>query len=386
METVLDDNGLKEFIDTDVPKPTDAAQVADWQKKIAKCRRILLEGMRDHIVSSLHGKASPFFMWKALTDLYQSKSDKMKLALKDKLINIKCENGDNMPQYLTKFTQCRDELGSVGVNVNDEDLVSLALIGLLKSWHSYQDSVNGREKFPGWERLWSDLVQEEIRRSTRDNSSSMHDVENCALASKVKKGKKKGSLSESSSSNDGKKVDKSKVRCFCCHELGHYATNCPKKKSKKGSGEGSEGEALASQFELDFTLFACMVSSKVGSGWFLDSRASFHMTDDKSVGTVIFQREHGSRITLADVKYVPGLKRNLVSIAMLEDRGYDVVFREGKVFLKHIITRQVKQIGSRVKNLYALEVQDACKALSNKATDGDLVVEREGILPFNMQS
>ena len=44
------------------------------------------------------------------------------------------------------------------------------------------------------------------------------------------------------------------------------------------------------------------------------------------VGTVIFQREHGSRFTLTDVKYVPGLKRNLVSIAMLEDRGYDVVF------------------------------------------------------------
>ena len=85
-------------------------------------------------------------------------------------------------------------------------------------------------------------MQEEIRRRTRDSSSSIHDEENYALASKVKKGKGKVSLSESSSSNDGKKVDKSKVRCFRCHELGHYATNCPKKKSKKGSGEGSEGE------------------------------------------------------------------------------------------------------------------------------------------------
>ena len=26
-----------------------------------------------------------------------------------------------MPQYLTRFTQCRDELGSVGVTVDDED-------------------------------------------------------------------------------------------------------------------------------------------------------------------------------------------------------------------------------------------------------------------------
>ena len=104
------------------------------------------------------------------------------------------------------------------------------------------------------------------------------------------------------------------------------------------------------------------------------------------VRTIIFQREHGARLTLTDVKYVPGLKINLVSIAMLEDRGYDVVFSKGKVFLRHIITRQVKQIGSWVKNLYALEVQYACKALSSEATDGDLVVERERILPLNMQS
>jgi len=119
----------------------------------------------------------------------------------------------------------------------------------------------------------------------------MHDEENCALASKAKKGKGKVSLSKSSSSNDGKKVDKSKVRCFHCHELGHYATNCPKKKSKKGSKEGSEGEALASQFEMDFTLFTCMVSSMVGSGWFLDSGASFHMTGDKSLFSTLEEKD-----------------------------------------------------------------------------------------------
>jgi len=45
----------------------------------------------------------------------------------------------------------------------------------------------------------------------------------------------------------------------------------------------------------------------------------------------------------------------------------------------------VKQIDSRVKNLYALEVQDACKALRSKATNGDLVIERESTLPLNMQ-
>ena len=69
---------------------------------------------------------------------------------------------------------------------------------------------------------------------------------------------------------------------------------------------------------------------------------------------------------------------------MLEDKGYDVAFSKGKVFVQHITTRQVKQIGSQVKNLYALEVLYACKALRSKATDGDLVVERDSTLPLNM--
>ena len=43
-----------------------------------------------------------------------------------------------------------------------------------------------------------------------------------------------------------------------------------------------------------------------------------------------------------------------MSILMLEDRGYDVVFSKGKVFLRNAITREVKQISSWVKNLYAL--------------------------------
>ena len=68
MEAVLDDNGLKEFIDVEIPTPasSDATALNAWKKKTTKCRRILLEGVKDHIVSSLHGKASPFLMWKAL--------------------------------------------------------------------------------------------------------------------------------------------------------------------------------------------------------------------------------------------------------------------------------------------------------------------------------
>ena len=78
-----------------------------------------------------------------------------------------------------------------------------------------------------------------------------------------------------------------------------------------------------------------------------------------SIGTVTFQRENSSHLRLEDALHVLGLRKNLVYIAVLEERGYEVMFRKGKVFIKHIAMGQVKKIGVRVKNLYALKVEDA---------------------------
>eukprot|EP00253_Pinus_taeda_P006629 PITA_06629 len=179
-------------------------------------------------------------MWKTLKDLYQNNNDERKLTLKDKLWKIKMEKGDTISTYLNK-------------------------------------------------------------RTARDGSSSKNDdEENLALASKARKGKGKAYHSKSSSSQARKKVDKSKVRCFNCHEMGHYATNCPSKKSKNGSSKGSEGEVLAYQFEMDFTLIACMVSSMVGCVWYLDNGASFHMTSDKIVSNTLEEKDLKMRIEMGE--------------------------------------------------------------------------------------
>ena len=162
-----------------------------------------------------------------MTNMFQNSSDHRDLALKDKLRKINMEEGEMIPTYLKKFTQFRDELGSVGVTVAQDDLLILDLLGLPKSWHSYQDSMNGRENLPDWENLWSDLVIEEIRWSIREGTSNTNKEEDCALVQKGKKDKGKKYQGE-----EGKR-DLSKVRCFHCHEHGHYASNCPQKKASK---------------------------------------------------------------------------------------------------------------------------------------------------------
>lgn len=102
------------------------------------------------------------------------------------------KKNDTILKYLSRFTQCCDEIGKFGVTVSEDDLVSLTLLGLPKSWHSYQDSMNGRGKLPNWERLWSDLVQEDLRWNNSDGiSSKCEDEENFDLDGKEKKGKGK---------------------------------------------------------------------------------------------------------------------------------------------------------------------------------------------------
>jgi hypothetical protein len=182
-------------------------------------------------------------MWKVLTDLFQNNSDHRKLALKDKLRKIKMEKGDSIPKYLTKFVQCQDDLGSLGITVVVDDLVSLALFGLPKSWHNYQDSVNGREKLLDWERLWLDLVQEEFRKNTKDGSSSKcDDEEDFSLTAKEREGK--GKKFHLKSESQVKKMDLSKVKCFHYHEHWHLATNCSQKRKNKIVVGDATSEAL----------------------------------------------------------------------------------------------------------------------------------------------
>ena len=73
-------------------------------------------------------------------------------------------------------------------------------------------------------------------------------------------------------------------------------------------------------------------------------------------GTVCFDRESMQPMYLRDVLYVPGLKKNLVSISMIEDRGFSVYVLNGKVhiFPKSASPSNSWAIGVRCGKLYKL--------------------------------
>ena len=103
-----------------------------------------------------------------------------------------------------------------------------------------------------------------------------------------------------------------------------------------------------------------MASTTGSSIWYIDNGASCHMTGQKrffkslqegvvnlrielgddaryqaqGVGIVSFQRESGKPLSFADVLYVPRLTKNLISVSTLEDKGFQVKFRDHRVYIR----------------------------------------------------
>jgi hypothetical protein len=179
----------------------------------------------------------------------------------------------------------------------------------------------------------------------------------------------------------------SKVKCFACKRMGHYVGQCPNRQKKRSGGTtATTYEEFTTQFERECAfLICCTTIETTPSIWYIDSGASSHMTgvrehftdlrdpevkmeialgDDTIVrvagrGTMTFQRDTMPPISFRDVLYVPGLKKNLISVSTLQDRGLEVSFRGTKVLIHPKGSRLTsgKVIGVRDGKLYRLLFQ-----------------------------
>jgi hypothetical protein len=382
MILLLQENELWDIVENTtthpVVVPIDATLLAAYTKKSIKAKRFILDAIKDHLIPHLTGKTHVYEMWESLTKLYQSANENRKMVLREKLKSIKMTKVENVVTYLTRLTQVRDELGAVGEAIVDSDLVRTTFNGVSKQWAVFVEGIVAREKLPGWERLWDDFVQEETRRGyVHGSSSTGHEEENVALATTSKKKLRKGPKGGQKPKGEGKK-DMSKVKCFACHKFGHYAGQCPNKK-KKQTIASAEVEEFSTKFDKEFSLIACLSSRTITTdAWCIDSGASHHMTtvrehltdltqcgdaevvlgDDREVkvagcGTVSFRRESLPPMTLTEVLYVPSLK-NLVLVSTIEEKGYEILFRDGQVLLfpRGSSITSAKVIGTRHERLY----------------------------------
>eukprot|EP00253_Pinus_taeda_P006095 PITA_06095 len=149
----------------------------------------------------------------------------------------------------------------------------------------------------------------------------------------------------------GQRYEKSNVQRYYCKKYGHYANEC--KKKQHDMNNSSSANITRENISQNNVLLACnMAETNIEDIWFLDSGCSNHMTGnialfsalDQSVksqvtlgtdskisvmgkGEVKVFTKKGEKKTIADVYYVPGMRCNLLSIAQLIHKGYNVFFK-----------------------------------------------------------
>lgn len=162
--------------------------------------------------------------------------------------------------------------------------------------------------------------------------------------------------------------------CFSCQKLGHVQRFClhakdqgKKRKSKKHHAHAAKDDELAQRrweeesSKEEYTMISALIGSVThGSDtWLIGSGASKHMTGNNEVlinliqkdspqkvklgndyqypikgeGEAVYSLDSGKRMRMKEVLYVPGLKKNLLSISTLEEKGFRVVFVDGQILM-----------------------------------------------------
>jgi hypothetical protein len=99
------------------------------------------------------------------------------------------------------------------------------------------------------------------------------------------------------------KRDMSKVKCFACQKMGHYAGQCPnrKKKKKGGTTTTTDEEEFTAQFERECAFIVCCSTVESPSNiWYIDSGASSHMSGVREHFTDLRDPEIRLEIMLGD--------------------------------------------------------------------------------------
>ncbi|XP_057818742.2 uncharacterized protein LOC131031603 [Cryptomeria japonica] len=203
----LEKNDNFEFVEKEVPEPDDETEKTQWRKNDTKAKKILIESIKDHLVPIISKLKTTKTMFETLQGMYEINNTIMALALRQQFHHIKMAKGESILSFFMKTTELKDQLGAIGDEVENRDLVMLALNVLPQSWESFIQRISGRSKLPKFDCLRANCIQEESRLAARGIDRSSCNEDNYVLATQTSNRKRREGRKGNFKRNRNRKLD-----------------------------------------------------------------------------------------------------------------------------------------------------------------------------------
>ncbi|GJS07277.1 retrovirus-related pol polyprotein from transposon TNT 1-94 [Tanacetum coccineum] len=329
-----------------LPADMEAEAKAELNKK-AHSAVILCLGNK--VLREVTGEMTASGVWTKLETLYMTKSLANKLYLKKKLYTFYMPSGRKISEHIDEFNKIVLDLTNIEVKFEDEDLALLLLTSLPASYEHFVDTqLYGREALT-LEDVMATLNSKEIKERSKAKGD---DGQGLYVRGRTDRRDSRQSRGKSRSKSRG-----GRLKCYICQSEDHLKRNCLKNNRKKSTGYAKKDEQPSSSGSTyDDSEVMVVMSAQALLDWIMDSGCSYHMTPRldilfdflecdggsvqlgdnreckiRGIGKVRVQLKDGSSFVLHNVRYIPELKRNLISLGTLEKEGYTIKLQSGKV-------------------------------------------------------
>ena len=377
MEALLTKNDAWAYVNGELQKPaiiegdaTTAVALENWKRGDGKAKSDIVLSISPAELKLIKGCETSREMWLRLESVYQSKGPARKATLLKQLTLMRMEDGADIREHVNRFFDTVDKLEEMEIQINRDLLSIMLLYSMPSNLENFRCAIESRDELPTPETLRVKILEEfEARRNESRSASqnamfSSKNFRKKRLPTKPKDARKK--------SDETGKDDKGefKFQCHKCHQTGHKAADCDK---RKGAAKKAEDVSLFTNIALKAN------SNKRKKNWCLDSGATSHLTNDIRVFTTA-TRFTGGKVSLANhsntnivakgtagviadvygenknlalnnTLLVPDLRSNLVSVSKITDHRFKVIF--SKENAKVIDDRgNVKMVADRIGDLY----------------------------------
>uniref|UniRef100_A0A2N9HAK4 Reverse transcriptase Ty1/copia-type domain-containing protein n=1 Tax=Fagus sylvatica TaxID=28930 RepID=A0A2N9HAK4_FAGSY len=204
-----------------------------WKTRDKTLFSLLSSTLSPSAISLVMGQTTASGIWKVIINRYTSISRSSIVNLKRELHSIK-KNSDSVTQYLHKIKDARDRLVSVGVFIDDEEILHIVLQGLPTEFHSFTSAMLTKNEAVTFEELHTLMkTEEDLLKSAVDNSK---DIAHMAMVANTSKNSQPNFNSPSNAQFNGHNGGRGRNQNF-----GHRGRGNGRFQSYNGRGGSHQG-------------------------------------------------------------------------------------------------------------------------------------------------